>query len=1338
MTQVYDPLYPIVIARMDTNGLPKRYLYNDLQQPLAVIGPDQHINNLTATFFSRQQQIYNPNDRKHPNDPIGSTFLPNYPNSTLIATPQNGGSYFQFQDGDFGGWQGGSIQANALVLQAGATARLLRSGENFGLRMQLATLVQLGAGGGGLPTSLTIAIGTTQIVCNISSAGGAFLLQNNGQQLSSLTRKQIGTDWLVIALDALLLFYVDGEQIFATQLSANITGTIQISTQGPTDSGVGLRQVLLFADPLLSIHYRDGTGKPRQSQELENSTSIIVRETLYDAQGHSSIATLPVRKGTGAQAPHIFGFEPDFVTGRDPGNGDNLWSGNSSNTRQGFMIGLIQSWLESDYQTNFPYVRQIYAPVPLPRVVATTGSHQAYSIGSPHVTTFQYGLSSSAQTLLQSLALTGQAQNYGALTSYAPIDNSTQIASVSIWDKYGNTVANGAVAGNDFKLASYARSYQNTEPQMTLTTHLPNFYENQANQTNFQLIESYNHLGEAVVRQTPDSQNTIAIYDMCGRRSFALTPTGAEQNPNLILYWKYDQLGRTTEAGYLSAAWNATTLQQLAYGQSTIWPAQPVWLKKFWYDCDYTGSITNMKGYVAEVMSRNAQPGQTGLDPASFVMYQRYTYDAWGRIRTQTLKVEEFTDLNYIISYTYDPIGNIASVTYPPVPGDTTSFTVWYHYNQRGLLDKIGKAGTGNEAFYAAYTYNADGSLQNEVLNGGGTGSTNKITRTYHYNSMGWLLSTQDDHFLSETLNYQDQSGQYLDGNISQATYTFNMASNYGYSTPENYNETYTYDAFGQLLQVTNSLQPPGSLQISDGAGNSYDANGNILAVSRGELPPTRYAYAPGTDQLRTLEGGPETLTFQYNAGGATTPWIYDCLTQLPLAVPFQSDAETRVEYRYGLGLTRVLKFVQGDAGLQQTLYVPGNQLFPLAEYDQAHGQITLHRRMIYGLRGLLAIDDGSHTYFHLKDHLGSTRLVFDEISTVHTYLAYDAFGTLLSTNSSPDVSAAPFHYRFTGQEYEPETGLYHFPARLYNSNLGRFSTPDPAGQFASPYVYAGNNPVNITDPTGMISLTGSRALGGLIPALAHGLAAAGIGAGIGAMVGGLKGMEIGLGAGFATGFGASLFMETFGVRLIRMLYANPGEYPLIFYNPDQLTRVLGIRYNTGLMAAEMIAEYEGIPRRLWNTFLIPFNRENLGGVMAEAEQAGFRGRVILVAHRTGDFPPMVEVTGVQNLAGGELVGYLQQRGLAWQNVNRVDMSICNAAMRFPGSPTSIAESFAWGIRLIRQEGDPVPSIRASIEGVTPWHPMFRAWSYDDPPRSTKLCSQRSLYADRWTDLPWC
>ncbi|MCK9333012.1 MAG: RHS repeat-associated core domain-containing protein [Candidatus Cloacimonetes bacterium] len=60
--------------------------------------------------------------------------------------------------------------------------------------------------------------------------------------------------------------------------------------------------------------------------------------------------------------------------------------------------------------------------------------------------------------------------------------------------------------------------------------------------------------------------------------------------------------------------------------------------------------------------------------------------------------------------------------------------------------------------------------------------------------------------------------------------------------------------------------------------------------------------------------------------------------------------------------------------------------------------------------------------------------------------------------------------YRYTGREYDDETDLHKSCARLYDSTLMRFYQVDPAEQFASPYVYCGNNPIMQLDFAGKIS----------------------------------------------------------------------------------------------------------------------------------------------------------------------------------------------------------------------------------------------------------------------------
>jgi RHS repeat-associated protein len=55
----------------------------------------------------------------------------------------------------------------------------------------------------------------------------------------------------------------------------------------------------------------------------------------------------------------------------------------------------------------------------------------------------------------------------------------------------------------------------------------------------------------------------------------------------------------------------------------------------------------------------------------------------------------------------------------------------------------------------------------------------------------------------------------------------------------------------------------------------------------------------------------------------------------------------------------------------------------------------------------------------------------------------------------------------YGGMEKDGETNFTNFELRQYDPRLGRWFNPDPMGQFYSPYLAMGNNPISMTDPTG-------------------------------------------------------------------------------------------------------------------------------------------------------------------------------------------------------------------------------------------------------------------------------
>jgi RHS repeat-associated protein len=103
----------------------------------------------------------------------------------------------------------------------------------------------------------------------------------------------------------------------------------------------------------------------------------------------------------------------------------------------------------------------------------------------------------------------------------------------------------------------------------------------------------------------------------------------------------------------------------------------------------------------------------------------------------------------------------------------------------------------------------------------------------------------------------------------------------------------------------------------------------------------------------------------------------------------------------------------------------------------------------------------------------------------------------VLAPDFSPRASAPLIPFTYTGREWEPEVRMYFFRARFMDPRLGRFISQDPIGFDGglNGYAYVGNNPVNFTDPAGLVrwGALGSATLGlvtnGLGVATAAGLA---------------------------------------------------------------------------------------------------------------------------------------------------------------------------------------------------------------------------------------------------------
>jgi len=598
--------------------------------------------------------------------------------------------------------------------------------------------------------------------------------------------------------------------------------------------------------------------------------------------------------------------------------------------------------------------------------------------------------------------------------------------------------------------------------------------------------------------------------------------TGNPGNGNYerFSYTNYDSFGRPIEGGeyavttptFSGLSTNATLLDATGSAANITGATK---LNQVIVCYDQPATNPSPSGYPQDpgFMKGNVSY-ESRIDNGTVTSSTWYNYDDHGRVTWMVKQIPALTGLSgyKTIDYTYDPQGNVATADYQKGTS-AERFTHYYSYDLDGRLVNVQTSANGaSPTQQANYYYYLHGPLKRTELGNQVQGLD------YVYTPQGWLkainspsgVATNDpgkdgttgspfaqdafgmqleyfprDYVRSNNVTSVPTGGTYYySGLLAGMSWQSNTTT--GANPPEMY--TYTYDQNYQYTGSTSGTPAfttsPGftaSSNYSEKITTPYDANGNIMGLQRTGTSGTvtndfsKYAYNTNTNQLSSVGNTAGT-----NIYGAYT---YDGIGRLntqtkgTTTYSFQYDATGKITAIYN-GATLVESYTYDESGNRIIVSNPTRTTYYV--YD-ASGNVlaiyygstpTLKEVPVYGSGRLgTYFTSGTPSYvYELRDNVGSVKVAVSGTkngsqATVYSYNDYYPYGAIWPNNAGN----SPYRYQYQGANAESDqtTGYDNFSLRMYDPNIGRWLTTDPAGQFVSPYEGMGNNPVTGSDPTG-------------------------------------------------------------------------------------------------------------------------------------------------------------------------------------------------------------------------------------------------------------------------------
>lgn len=534
---------------------------------------------------------------------------------------------------------------------------------------------------------------------------------------------------------------------------------------------------------------------------------------------------------------------------------------------------------------------------------------------------------------------------------------------------------------------------------------------------------------------------TVMSYDPRGRVEAVLHYT---ENIGFDgVYYEYNSMNYITKVTTIDAFRQHTTW----YGYDNNGRLDSVWTVLSDVGTGYAGTVAANYPFVNSPKYPNyieSHPSLNGGKPDVV-----YIYDGAGRVETKKLQPGAGPGrVQATVNYAYNDRGWLTDMD--ATDGGGNLFDMGLEYDQTGQIRKQSSQLGSNPANTDHYKYDPIRQLKQWIRNLGTPGETKE---TYLYDLIGNRENKSRVGAVAGAtgMSYDKDGCSY---NPADPNYCGNV------NTPNQLRQAQVVDGLG-LLQKTIDY--------------TYDANGGIITRLTTDPPP--------------IGGGPLTAVREtFGNSYRSLLWSYTNAQEVNGAVTYFDDWRYRYNPRGEREQKRLYNSTDGDnvKSYDWVYYALDGRSRQLSVW---HGQQTsdpVHcpgaiqptpgtswrymyasEYLTYGLGAtadVVTAQDGTANgtkEFKITDHLGSSRIALKEggTRTEHDYEPYGA-----------PVTGDPPRKGFIDKEVDRESNLGDFGVRKYDSDIGRFMSPDPLWEKYrawTPYQYGVNSPIGISDPSG-------------------------------------------------------------------------------------------------------------------------------------------------------------------------------------------------------------------------------------------------------------------------------